>query len=88
MTTQTSEAFDFRREDDMEDARREAGRLEAQAEANDTDTQHVAMMNPLGLVASDLMAVGWDSDATGQTWFRKDHGACTFLEATHKEANL
>ena len=44
-------------------------------------------MNPIGLVASDLLAVGWDTDASG-TWQHERHGAgLSFLQATKAEAN-
>ena len=80
--------FDFRAEDDMFDAACELGRLRAQADANDVEIQHVQAMNPLGLVASDLEAVGWDSDETAQTWHHAKHGAHTFLGACRIEANV
>lgn len=43
-------------------------------------------MNPLGLVASDLLAAGWDTDNQG-AWQHERHGAgLSFLQATKAEA--
>jgi len=45
-----------------------------------------AMRNPLGLVASDLVAVGWESD--GVTWSHDEHGCGhSFYTATSVEAS-
>jgi hypothetical protein len=72
---------------DMDDARAELGQLQSQADENDVEIKHVRMLNPLGLVASDLMTQGWDTDDSGSSWIHSDHGACSFLEATKIEAD-
>ncbi len=51
----------------------------------DLDALYAAHMNPLGLTAGDLVAVGWNSDATGEGWFHEQHGACSFLVACRRE---
>jgi len=52
----------------------------------DPDAEYAAHANPLGLNASDLVAVGWDSN--GKTWVHgKIEGEHDFFTATRVEAH-
>lgn len=51
------------------------------------ESQYAAHMNPLALVASDLVSVGWESDPLGENWTHEDHGQVSFMDATRIEAN-
>ena len=93
MSRYSNEALDLDliREDDMEDARRLQADMERErdvdAQAEAMEAQYVSHMNPLGLIAGDLVAVGWDSDPFGGTWFHCDHGSQSFLGACRIEAD-
>lgn len=53
----------------------------------DVEAQYASHMNRVGLTASDLVAVGWDSDK-GNCWTNERHGGeHTYLDACKIEAD-
>jgi len=94
MSRLANEALNFQYDDDMEDAARELAEMQREHEERDGGRPSENLvglrsshLNPLGLVAGDLTAVGWDSDNTGTSWMHADHGAHSFLGACRIEAN-
>ena len=84
MSRYVNEAFAFDFATDMGEARQALYLLQQEREV---DAQYERHMNPLALEASDLDAVGWDTDPMGGTWFHCEHGVKSFLDACRVEAN-